>query len=242
MVAFDKDGYVVGAPLKANRWPEVRGPLPEGVIISRGTVPPGFFMVQNFLDAATCDALVRECDALAGERHTVAGDGFEQNRQDVTQATARSSEFIDTRTLNADINKLMRNAFLNVAAPNFRVEIDWFELPEILRYRPGGEYKSHADADNWDPVAQEWRRVVDRDLSLLLYLNEGFEGGEIVFPNFGLSLPPKRGLLIIFPSNRLYLHAARPVKSGVRYAVVSWAAVKGSVRVGDGPRPHATKV
>ena len=241
MTTYDSSGYMANRPVKPDRWREVCGDAPDGVVVSRNTVPPGFLLMQNFLSAAECDALVAQCEAQEGVRHTVSNLSNDPQLETV-QNDGRTSELVDIRTLKADIVGLVRNAYVNLVAPHFQKQIEWFELPEILRYRPGGEYKPHTDADNWFPGEQTWKRAVDRDLSLLVYLNDGFEGGEIVFPNFGLSLQPKRGLLIAFPSDRRYLHAARPVRSGIRYALVSWAATRGSERVSASPRPHAIRV
>ncbi len=238
MSAYDKDGYIANGPVRPDQWKAVLPDMPPGLVFTMNAVPPGFLLAQNFIDPALCDAITRECEARAGEAHTVGKDGG----SDATNSEARRSEYIDVRGLPFDIISFVRQTFANSVAPHFRKEIDWFELPEILRYREGGEYKPHADSDNWFPAEQTWKRVIDRDLSILIYLNEGFGGGEIVFPNFGLSLQPKKGLMIAFPSEARYLHAARPVTSGVRYALVSWAAVKGGERVGDGPRPHSIRM
>jgi len=232
---------MTGRPIKPDGWRTVCVDEPDGVIVARNSVPPGFFLMQSFLPNAVCDEIVRDCETREGVRHTVGagGDGSALSSQ---HKAARTSEMIDVRTLGTDIMNIVRGAFVDVVAPHFQKQIDWFELPEILRYKRGGEYKPHTDAENWITEKQKWERVIDRDLSILIYLNEGFTGGEIVFPNFGLSLPPKRGLLIAFPSDRRYLHAARPVTSGVRYSLVSWAAVKGGARVNAEPRPHATRI
>jgi hypothetical protein len=53
--------------------------------------------------------------------------------------------------------------------------------------------------------------------SMIVYLNDEYEGGEIEFPNQGISLKPEEGSLIIFPSNEPYLHKVNEVLSGKRY-------------------------
>ncbi len=232
-------GFIEGAPLQKENWNEVVSDMPGGVIITAGGVPPGFLLVQNFLDPNVCDAIVNECEVQEGVPHTIGEVGAEISPK---RSGGRTSEFIDIRTLKADINGVVRHIFGNVVSHHFQKPIDWFELPEILRYREGGEYKPHSDAENWNAEKKEWSRVLDRDFSILLYLNDGYTGGEIDFPNFGLKLQPKKGLLIAFPSDSRYVHAARPVTSGVRYALVSWAAAKGTMRTSLEPRPHSIKL
>ena len=45
-------------------------------------------------------------------------------------------------------------------------------------------------------------------------------------------------MLVAFPSDHRYLHAAETIESGNRYALVSWAAIRGSQRVN--PEPPTT--
>jgi Rps23 Pro-64 3,4-dihydroxylase Tpa1-like proline 4-hydroxylase len=44
--------------------------------------------------------------------------------------------------------------------------------------------------------------------TMLLYLNDNYEGAKIGFPQFGISLKPKAGSFIIFPSR--YMHEVAP--------------------------------
>lgn len=241
MTEFDDHGFLKGRPIKPSEWRNALPGMPDGRIITDNTVPPGLLMVQNFLSPAWCDSVVKLCDGVAGERPTI-GEGASPDGLELVADAARSSDLIDVRTLPIDINGVVRAIFGALVAPHYRVEIDWFERPEILRYRPGGEYKPHADTENWLQGEKRWTRVLDRDLSILLYLNEGYQGGELAFPNFGLSFKPQRGLLIAFPADGRYVHAALPVAEGVRYVLVSWAAVKGGPRVGTGPPPFALRM
>lgn len=58
-------------------------------------------------------------------------------------------------------------------------------------------------------------------LSILGSLNNDYEGGELVFwENESIEL--KAGSLMIFPSNFLYPHKVKEIKSGTRYSFVSW--------------------
>ena len=59
----------------------------------------------------------------------------------------------------------------------------------------------------------------DTDLafSMIVYLNDEYEGGTIDFPNHNISLKPAAGSLVIFPSQEPYLHQVKDVLSGERY-------------------------
>jgi predicted 2-oxoglutarate/Fe(II)-dependent dioxygenase YbiX len=58
-------------------------------------------------------------------------------------------------------------------------------------------------------------------VSLVAYLNDEYEGGEIYFRLQELNIKPKAGDLIVFPSTFAYPHRAMPVKSGVKYSLVT---------------------
>lgn len=58
-------------------------------------------------------------------------------------------------------------------------------------------------------------------LTILGALNEGYEGGEFVmFEDKIIEMPT--GSVVVFPSNFLFPHEVRPIKSGVRHSFVSW--------------------
>ncbi len=55
------------------------------------------------------------------------------------------------------------------------------------------------------------------EVTLLVYLNGDFEGGELVFPDYDLTIKPEAGDLLMFPSGHQYRHWVTPVTSGTRY-------------------------
>ena len=86
----------------------------------------------------------------------------------------------------------------------------------VLKYSNGSEYLEHTD----------WHPDNDRQISLVGWLNEDFEGGELYFKHFDLTVKPKAGSFVIFPSNFIYLHSALPVgdtnKHDIKYSFVTW--------------------
>lgn len=92
-------------------------------------------------------------------------------------------------------------------------EVSQEEAFFILRYGVGGEYKAHSDGDTGK---------LNRRVTGLIYLNEEYEGGEISFPYADVTIKPKTGTLVLFPSNFLYPHASLPIVSGTKYTLVSW--------------------
>lgn len=92
---------------------------------------------------------------------------------------------------------------------------------QVLRYAPGGEYRAHMDA----LPATDNQRVV----TVLVYLNDAYEGGETDFPELGLRFRGRPGDALIFgnitadgqadPRSR---HAGLPVRSGTKLIASRW--------------------
>jgi len=66
--------------------------------------------------------------------------------------------------------------------------------------------------------------VPKRSLSISICLNNEFQGGEFMFDINGekLNYPQNVGDLIIFPSNFMFPHQVNKIKSGTRFALVTW--------------------
>lgn len=94
---------------------------------------------------------------------------------------------------------------------------DAIEIPSIILYEPATTPEMFAvHADNWDPES------TSRQVSVIAYLNDVEKGGETVFPELGISVPPKAGTLILFPSFFTHMHKAEPPVSGDKFCVVTW--------------------
>jgi Rps23 Pro-64 3,4-dihydroxylase Tpa1-like proline 4-hydroxylase len=77
------------------------------------------------------------------------------------------------------------------------------------------------DKDGYLPAHQD-QGISTRVLSVLIYLNDDYEGGEIEFPHSNVKIKPTAGSVIFFPSNFLYVHTVHPLVSGQRYALPNW--------------------
>lgn len=104
--------------------------------------------------------------------------------------------------------------YLDQYGKKYHVGFSSMEPACINRYEVGQEYKPHADDGPGHP----------RVISALIYMNDVEDGGETYFPLFDVTVKPKKGRLVIFPSNYAYIHEARPPKSGVKYSMAVWTS------------------
>ena len=92
------------------------------------------------------------------------------------------------------------------------VGIASYEAFNFVKYDgPGTHFKIHADHGPTYVCT----------ISVVVYLNDDYEGGEIWFPRMdSLSIKPKAGDIVVFPSTYIYEHASQDMISGVKYSVV----------------------
>ena len=183
-------------------------------------------------DAAELRALADQCE---GERLKVIHESSTPDNMVLVEDERRVSDRVQLGEHQARINELVKSAYLELTAKYIGRQLAWYELPQMLRYKPGGFYVKHADCENMDPQTYTWSRTVDRDLSLLIYLNDDYKGGALYFEKFNYKLRPKAGMAVLFPSDNRYLHEAQMLTSGERYAIVSWAAVKDVPKIAQKP-------
>lgn len=105
------------------------------------------------------------------------------------------------------------------------------QFQQLLHFSPGGKYDIHSDAEHFCTQSKQFYRFIDRDFSMLIYLNDNYEGGGLYFPGLDYLFQPQAGDLVIFPSNHIFTHQSLPVTKGTKHALVTWGAVTGSARV-----------
>jgi Rps23 Pro-64 3,4-dihydroxylase Tpa1-like proline 4-hydroxylase len=110
-----------------------------------------------------------------------------------------------------NINKNIRNAIVNASkdyAKFYNIDIGYLTPISIAKYSTGSEMGSHVDSygDERSPV-----------LSIVLYLNDNYEGGELYFKGQEVLIKPTAGSLIAFPSVDPYYHQSMVVTKGLKY-------------------------
>jgi hypothetical protein len=91
------------------------------------------------------------------------------------------------------------------------VGIQFFEAFNFVKYEGAGtHFKIHADHGP----------AYVTTVSVVAYLNDEYEGGEIYFPRFDLTIKPKPGDVVVFPSTYIYEHASNDMISGTKYSIV----------------------
>lgn len=126
--------------------------------------------------------------------------------------------------LSDDIRESVKNSishfYNNFLLHIYKETIKNIENPQFLYYTVGGKYDVHNDSEDW--VNGKLTRVCDRDVTILIYLNQNFHGGELIFPDYGVTITPKTGMIISFPSYIEFSHRVNPITIGERFNLVTW--------------------
>jgi prolyl 4-hydroxylase len=168
-----------------------------------------------------------ECDALV----------------DLARARLARSETVDIKTGGSELNEARtsdgmffergENELVSRIEARMAALLNWplvnGEGLQILRYRPGAEYKPHYDY--FDPAQPGTPRILERGgqrvASLVTYLNTPAKGGATTFPDVALEVAPIKGNAVFFSYDRPHpvtrtLHGGAPVIEGEKWVATKW--------------------
>lgn len=195
--------------------------------------PSNIKVVNNFLSAAECNGFLRFAEKQKREWLTVVdSEKSTENKRIFKRHESRVTQNVDLGKKRQLANEWFKKACTDhVAQLSGGVPAQWFEEAQLLRYGPGGKYGMHADSDLFCQQAKQFYRFIDRDFSMLIYLNDDYSGGGLKFNGLNFEYQPRRGDLVIFPSNHVFSHESLPIEQGRKFALVSWGAFPGTPRV-----------
>ncbi|GAX13769.1 prolyl 4-hydroxylase [Fistulifera solaris] len=208
------------------------------------SVLPKVLTIPDFLSDHECEALIqlalheglRASTVVAGSQRTMMRD-----------VSTRSSD--NTWLERGNNATSLTDAIYRRAARLLRLDERLFQKPvddevpahrhsiaeslQVVRYRAGEEYTAHHDFVY--PSQQLWYQPT-RFATLLLYLNDDFEGGHTVFPRAvtrdlhdGVRIRPKKGTAVLFysmlPDGNMddrSQHASEPVQLGEKFIANLW--------------------
>jgi len=186
---------------------------------------PWVLTIDEFLTPEECDELIEQGYKSGYERSTDVGaktfDGSLSKRESSSRTSWNAWCFESCMT-NPTVNGVMDKVVNLTTVPSINSES--FQL---LRYEVGQFYKTHHDF-----IPQQVRRPCGgRILTAFLYLNDVESGGGTNFPRLGLTVNPKKGRLLLWPSvmndnlnsmDSHTIHQALKVEQGMKYASNSW--------------------
>lgn len=175
------------------------------------------YYCPGFLNDAECDALIGLIDTNRRPSTLLAPS------EDPNFRTSESCDLDRWSPLVRPIDERM--------AALVGIPPEHGETMQGQRYAPGQQFRPHYD---WFNEGQEYWTAMkasggQRTWTTMIYLNQVDEGGATWFPQAGLRVAPKRGLLLAWNNmkpdgspNMATLHEGSPVVKGVKYVITKW--------------------
>lgn len=197
---------------------------PGGDVLSQA---PRIAVSPRFLPPQVCDWLIRL--ARPRLRRAELVDGITGQVREDADRTNRAAEFSpdDPDVVLARVRSRIA-AMAHVAVP----ALDW---SQVLHYEVGQQFRQHYDFfDVGVPAyAREVAASGQRAVTVLVYLNDDYEGGHTAFPRLGRAFKGAKGDALIFwnvqengaPDERT-LHAGTAPSRGEKWLLSQWIRVR----------------
>jgi prolyl 4-hydroxylase len=192
-----------------------REPPPPGEQLSDR---PLVHCVRKLFSRAECDFLIAEAQRWLAPSVIVDPQTGRQVQNPIRTSEGMAFPFTEENPAIHALNRRIAAATGTGVAQG--------EPLQVLRYRPGQEFKPHSDALTGDDN--------QRVLTVLIYLNRGYAGGETRFVRTGLTFRGEVGDALIFRNvdqdgraEPLAQHAGLPVAQGEKYISTRWIRARG---------------
>ena len=164
------------------------------------------FTVPHVLSSAECRSYIETCEAKGFEPALILTASGQERRGDI-----RSNSRVIIQSGEIANEWWSRLARAKIPVVNGRKPVGLNSQLRFYRYDRGEEFGLHQDGHN--ETADGERSF----FTLMIYLNEGFQGGTTSFPSLGMSITPQTGLALLFRHE--IEHEGSPVTAGRKYAV-----------------------
>mmetsp|Transcript_34633 Transcript_34633/g.81651 ORF Transcript_34633/g.81651 Transcript_34633/m.81651 type:complete len:549 (-) Transcript_34633:247-1893(-) len=203
------------------------GPATEVKIESDRKLPPWVITLDNFLTEEECDSMIQLGYNAGYKRSEDVGakkfDGFFDSKI----STGRTSENAWCTTKNKCRDQPVPKRVLDRLSHLMGIKPENSEDFQILKYEVGQFYNTHHD---YIPH-QKTRQCGPRVLTFFLYLSDVEAGGGTDFPSLGITVMPKKGRAVLWPSvysaqpmekDERMRHQALPVVEGTKFGANAW--------------------
>jgi hypothetical protein len=171
------------------------------------------YLVNNAVSEGFCDKLIQEYSKPEVEKEPpFIGEGRDLVKN--INLDIRNVQRLKL-PLYAGIGATLTAIGLNINHEIWKYDITHSNQSEFLMYDVNGKYETHVDT--FHQHSNETRK-----LTILVFLNDDFEGGKFYIANNHKKMYPeqKKGTVLIFPS--FMPHGVEPITKGVRYSIVTW--------------------
>lgn len=198
-------------------------------IMSNGTVVQnpalGINVYKGVLNTAQCSDIIQTLEKnLSGDRgYSWQGAMVTEGHEAILEARNCLDFKVGHNNLgpesdyNKELYRIHKESF-NAFYPHVEdygqywgVVMRYYEVFNFVKYEGTGQHFAvHADHGP----------AYVTTVSAVGYLNNNYDGGELIFPRFNLKIKPEPGDLVVFPSTFIYEHSSEPIINGNKYSIV----------------------
>ncbi|KAG7344014.1 procollagen-proline dioxygenase [Nitzschia inconspicua] len=203
------------------------GPVTVVDIKTDKELPPWVITFDNFLTDEECDKMIEHGHIEGYKRSEDVGKQRFDGSVESVKSKGRTSENAWCGTHRGCREKEVPKRLHARIAAITGVPPENSEDFQILRYEIGQFYNTHHD---FIPHQVD-RQCGPRILTFFMYLSDVEEGGGTDFPDLGITVMPKKGRALLWPSvynsetttsDDRMMHQALPVKAGTKFAANGW--------------------
>jgi len=167
--------------------------------------------ISKAFSSESCDKIIRECEKQNLEEASIGN----MEKQQVDKTIRDTKRIVLSNDIG--IGATLTGIGFQANAYKWKFDLTKSNQSEFLKYDKNGHFTSHIDSFLDDFDNKETRKI-----SIILILNNEFEGGKFWIQIGVNKVYPKqdKGDIIIFPS--FLLHGVEPITSGIRRSMITW--------------------
>lgn len=197
------------------------------------------YEIDDFIDSDKCKELINKYDKNLEKSFVISNEKISNDRTSNQKWISQNQEYeLNNKILNL-VNEFSKS----------KLTINHLEDFQFTKYNPSQEYKGHydvcdikKDVENSTECKLDYENIGSyRYITVILYLNDDFQGGETYFNKLNIKIKPKIGKALLFINCILdsdsfdsgkcdrienSMHSGLSVKSGNKYILTKWVRLK----------------
>lgn len=194
-------------------------------LVNSNHIQNNLYIIENFLEKDICLELCRQIK-------------LNSIPSTITTRNEKDKYFRTSQTCHLDMSSPIVKTTDGLICNYLSIPTERSENIQGQYYQVGNEFKPHTDWFN--PLRrEEWKeygtKLGQRTWTFMIYLNDIEEGGETVFPKYGVNIKPKTGRAVVWlnilpdgEGDHDTLHWGTPVLKGEKLIITKWFRTRGT--------------
>ncbi len=176
-------------------------------------IDENIYVIKNFIVQEDLDVILKDLKDAEGWRES---GSFYQKSEDVYSE--------ETKNLLSDKYRLIVEELIN----DDNNMANWQNMLQKFVVKDGLPWAINPHSDQFDykqkGAGESTSKYVTK--GYIIYFNDDFSGGEVVYTNKNITLKPEAGMLLVHPGTQEYEHGVKAVTSGERYILTGFVYEK----------------